>query len=79
MFGGAPIGESVVHYGPFVMNTKDEVAQAIADYQAGRLGRIPAQAVPTAIPTMRPCPTSTLNPTEKYVTRSNVSREDPGW
>ena len=79
MFGGAPIGESVVHYGPFVMNTKDEVTQAIADYQAGRLGRITAQAVPTAIPTMRHCPTSTLDPTEKYVTRSNVGREDPGW
>jgi hypothetical protein len=28
--------------GPFVMNTRDEVMQAVADYQAGRLGSIPA-------------------------------------
>ena len=46
MLGGRPIGEPVVHYGPFVMNTKQEIAQAIADYQAGRLGQIPAQSIP---------------------------------
>ncbi|MDW8467912.1 MAG: pirin family protein [Burkholderiales bacterium] len=33
-----PIGEPVVQYGPFVMNTRDEIEQAIADYRAGRLG-----------------------------------------
>jgi hypothetical protein len=31
-----------VHYGPFVMNSRDEITQAINDYQAGRLGIIPA-------------------------------------
>jgi redox-sensitive bicupin YhaK (pirin superfamily) len=46
MLGGHPIGEPVVHYGPFVMNTKQEIAQAIADYQSGRLGQIPARSVP---------------------------------
>lgn len=31
-----PIGEAIVAHGPFVMNTKEEIVQAIADYQAGR-------------------------------------------
>jgi redox-sensitive bicupin YhaK (pirin superfamily) len=42
VLGGRPIGEPVVAYGPFVMNTKDQIVQAIVDYQAGRLGSIPA-------------------------------------
>jgi redox-sensitive bicupin YhaK (pirin superfamily) len=42
LMGGLPIREPVVQYGPFVMNTRQEIAQAFADYQAGRLGTIPA-------------------------------------
>jgi redox-sensitive bicupin YhaK (pirin superfamily) len=44
--GGQPIREPVFHYGPFVMNTRAEVAQAFEDYQAGRLGVIPADHLP---------------------------------
>ena len=46
LLGGKPIREPVVHYGPFVMNTRAEIVQALEDYEAGRLGRIPVQAVP---------------------------------
>jgi quercetin 2,3-dioxygenase len=46
LLGGQPIREPVVHYGPFVMNTKDEIARALEDYQSGRLGTVPAQVLP---------------------------------
>jgi len=42
LLGGLPIREPAVFYGPFVMNTHDEIVQAIADYRAGRMGTIPA-------------------------------------
>jgi len=42
LLGGAPIREPMAWMGPFVMNTKSEVIQAFEDYQAGRLGTIPA-------------------------------------
>jgi redox-sensitive bicupin YhaK (pirin superfamily) len=35
-----PLGDPVARYGPFVMSTRDEIVQAVEDYQAGRMGRI---------------------------------------
>jgi quercetin 2,3-dioxygenase len=45
VMGGQPIGEVVAWYGPFVMNTHEELAQAFDDYRGGRLGTIPASAL----------------------------------
>jgi redox-sensitive bicupin YhaK (pirin superfamily) len=42
LLGGLPIREPIAHYGPFLMNTREEILQAIDDFQAGRMGTIPA-------------------------------------
>ena len=42
LLSGIPIDEPVVGYGPFVMNSEDEIRAAIDDFNSGRFGRIPA-------------------------------------
>jgi quercetin 2,3-dioxygenase len=43
LLGGLPIREPIAHYGPFLMNTREQIIEAIDDFQAGRMGVIPAE------------------------------------
>ena len=45
LLGGQPLREPVAQYGPFVMNHRHELQQAVEDYNAGRLGSIPANGL----------------------------------
>jgi redox-sensitive bicupin YhaK (pirin superfamily) len=47
LLGGLPIREPIAHYGPFVMNTREEIIQAIDDFQEGRMGVVPATELAT--------------------------------
>jgi redox-sensitive bicupin YhaK (pirin superfamily) len=40
LLAGQPLGEPVARYGPFVMNTRQEILEAIQDFQSGRMGEI---------------------------------------
>ncbi|MGE0873050.1 MAG: pirin family protein [Burkholderiales bacterium] len=45
LLAGKPIGEPIVQYGPFVMNTRDEIEQAIRDYQSGEFAKDPVRRI----------------------------------
>jgi len=45
LIGGAPLREPVFQYGPFVMSTRQDVIEAYEDFQAGRFGHIPPDAI----------------------------------
>ena len=39
LIAGKPLGEPIAQYGPFVMNTNDEIFQAVQDYQSGKFAK----------------------------------------
>lgn len=45
VLSGEPIGEPIVGYGPFVMNSREEIETALNDFRSGRFGRMPAAGV----------------------------------
>lgn len=53
VLGGEPIAEPMVQYGPFVMNTREQLVEAMEDYQRGRLGVVPADAIMPHVPRTR--------------------------
>jgi len=48
LLAGRPIGEPIVQYGPFVMNTREEIERAIADYHSGEFAKQPVRRLATA-------------------------------
>jgi hypothetical protein len=54
ILGGEPIHERVAHFGPFVMNTKADIGQALEDFEAGRLGTVPPDALMPPAPDPNP-------------------------
>ena len=50
LLAGKPIGEPVVQYGPFVMYTREEIEQAVNDYQSGAFAKEPVRRIKVAVP-----------------------------
>ncbi len=42
LLGGLPLREPIAHYGPFLMNTREQIIEALDDFRSGRMGTVPA-------------------------------------